>query len=111
MGRFHRMLSRDPKILVFVHKNDGTWAASKKDGVLLNIHFPNCVSTADTFCNAGIYILHKYLVDVYRDCLRWCNIPDGWKGVVVVFISNPITSALRIIDRYRGLSHTCWVID
>ena len=31
-------------------------------------------------------ILHEYLVDVYRDCLRWCNISDGWKAVLVEFI-------------------------
>ena len=31
-------------------------------------------------------ILHKYLVDVHRDCFRWCNIPDGWKNVLVVFL-------------------------
>ena len=30
--------------------------------------------------------LHEYLVEVYKDCLRWCNIPDGSKYVLVVFI-------------------------
>ena len=33
-------------------------------------------------------ILHEYLVDVYRDSLRWCNVPDGWKDEIVVFIPN-----------------------
>ena len=31
-------------------------------------------------------ILHEYVVDVYKDCFRWCNKPDGWKDMLVVFI-------------------------
>ena len=29
-------------------------------------------------------ILHEYLVDAYRDCLRWYNITDDLKDVLVV---------------------------
>ena len=74
--------------------------------VLLNIYFPNCdagktsvlediitrdrVKWAINFFEpfkspVGIFpalfqhagdILHEYLVDAYRDCLRWCDIPE-----------------------------------
>ena len=48
-------------------------------------------------------ILHEYLVDVHKDCLRWCNKSDGRKDLLVVFIpkaGKPSHIALRIIDRY-----------
>ena len=48
-------------------------------------------------------LLYEYLVDVYKDCLRWYNIPDGWN--VLVFIpkaSKSITLVQRIIDRCRS---------
>ena len=63
MARFRRMLPKDPKILGFVQKTDGTWNASRKETleVLLNTHFINCVDpdsyplgVADPICNAGM---------------------------------------------------------
>ena len=40
--RFRRMLSRDPKILGFVQKDDGKWRKETLV-VLLNTNFPNCM--------------------------------------------------------------------
>ena len=44
IDRICRMLSKDPKNLSFVQKNDGAWTASKeKLEVIINTPFPNCV--------------------------------------------------------------------
>ena len=61
--RFRNMLSRDPKILGFVKKNDGTWISSRKEtlAVQWSTHFPNCVDpesyplgVADPFCDTDM---------------------------------------------------------
>ena len=54
MARCSRVLSRDPKNLGFVQKNDDTWAALRKETieVLLSTHFPNCVD-ADSYPLGG----------------------------------------------------------
>ena len=46
-------------------------------------------------------MLYKYLVDVHNDCLRWFNIPNGYKDVRMVFILKDSKSSHIAPKDYR----------
>ena len=56
--------------------------------------------------NAGD-ILYEYLVDMYKNCLRWCNTPDCWNDVLVVFIAKAGKPSPDGPKDFRPISVSC----
>ena len=78
------MLSRDPKILSFAQKSDGTYKALEKETleVLLITHFFNCM---DPFCNAGMMPDLEDIINI--DKVKWA-ISSLLSRMLVIYYTN-----------------------